>query len=138
MRNLSRCHIFNLRYTNLDHHFNIVSRKNLQIQPCFITRRKTLSCRKFVKKKSLQLLELLTKLKSQSTDSSLFFIFDDVTRKQRIRFSGFPARLRKRKRNFCCLETTADSFVKYHKFTLSLRPREIVSSSEARTHRNLS
>ena len=56
--------------------------------------------------------------------------------KPRIRLSGFPARLRKRKRNFKhCLETTADSFVKYRKLTLSLRPWEIVSPSGARTHR---
>ena len=43
-------HFFNLRYSILGRPFNIVSRKSLEIQPCFITRRKTLSNREFVKR----------------------------------------------------------------------------------------
>ena len=39
-------HLFNLRYSIL----GIVSRESLEIQPCFITRRKTLSHREFVKR----------------------------------------------------------------------------------------
>ena len=41
-------HFFNVRDSILDRNFNIVSRKSLEIQPCFITRRKTLSNWKFV------------------------------------------------------------------------------------------
>ena len=44
-------HFFNLRDSILDLNFNIVSRKSLEIQPCFISRRKTLSNWKFVKRK---------------------------------------------------------------------------------------
>ena len=36
-------HFFNLRYSILGRPFNNVSRKSLEIQPCLITRRKTLS-----------------------------------------------------------------------------------------------
>ena len=43
-------HFFNLSYSILGRPFNIVSRKSLEIQPCFITRRKTLSNWEFVKR----------------------------------------------------------------------------------------
>ena len=43
-------HFFNLRDSILDRNFYIVSRKSLEIQPCFITRRKTLSNWKYVKR----------------------------------------------------------------------------------------
>ena len=43
-------HFCNLSYSILGRHFNILSRKSLEIQPCFITRRKTLSKWKFVKR----------------------------------------------------------------------------------------
>ena len=63
LQNLSGCHNFNLCYTILGRHFNIVSSKTLQIQPCFITRQKTLSNRTFLKDKSSAVL--ITKLKSK-------------------------------------------------------------------------
>ena len=43
-------HFFNLRYGILGRPFNIVSRKSLEIQSCFTTRRKTLSNWEFVKR----------------------------------------------------------------------------------------
>ena len=42
-------HFYNLRYSIFGRPFNMVSRKSLKIQPCFITRRKTLSNWEFVK-----------------------------------------------------------------------------------------